>query len=201
MNRPTVVGISGGSGSGKTRFMKELKRSLSEPAALHSMDNYYLDLDQQPVDQKGVENFDTLDSLDIDRYISDLKKLIAGHDLEITEYTFNNEKAKAKKLIIPSSSVILVEGIFVLAVAEIRALLDIKLFVEAPDHLMVSRRIIRDAEERGYDLHDVIYRYQYHVAPSFKKYTEPSREHADLIIPNYTDFDVALKVVKKYLSV
>lgn len=78
--------------------------------------------------------------------------------------------------------------------------MDLKLFVDAPDYLMMSRRIIRDAEERGYDLHDVIYRYQHHVMPAFKQHIEPSRQWADLIIPNYTKFEVALKVISTFLN-
>lgn len=169
-------------------------------ASLHSMDNYYIEIDKQPRDENQVENFDKLESIDIDRYVRDLKKLMSGESLEIDEYTFNNDKSTSKKIKVAAAKVILVEGIFVLSVEEIRALLDLKLFVDAPDYLMMSRRIIRDAEERGYDLHDVIYRFQHHVTPAFKQYIEPSRQWADLIIPNYTRFDTALKVIGSFLN-
>lgn len=199
MDKPIVVGITGGSGSGKTLFMNKLMSELSD-ASLHSMDNYYIEIDKQPRDENQVENFDKLESIDIDRYVRDLKKLMSGESLEIDEYTFNNDKSTSKKIKVAAAKVILVEGIFVLSVEEIRALLDLKLFVDAPDYLMMSRRIIRDAEERGYDLHDVIYRFQHHVTPAFKQYIEPSRQWADLIIPNYTRFDTALKVIGSFLN-
>jgi len=199
MKKPLIVGITGGSGSGKTFFMQKLLEQLPD-AALHSMDNYYISIDRQVIDENGIENFDMLESIDIDRYTDDLKKLRSGKQLEIDEYTFNNDKSTSKKIVIKTASVILVEGIFVLAVEKIRELMDLKLFVDAPDYLMMSRRIIRDAEERGYDLSDVLYRYQHHVTPAFKKHIEPSKQWADLIIPNHTNFDVALNVVQTFLN-
>lgn len=199
MEKPLIVGITGGSGSGKTFFMTELMNALPS-ASLHSMDNYYKTIDQQPVDGEGIENFDKLESINIDKYTEDLKKLIAGETLEIDEYVFNNDKSVSKKIVVKPASVILVEGIFVLAVQKIRQLMDLKLFVDAPDYLMMSRRIIRDAEERGYDLHDVLYRYQHHVTPAFKQHIEPSKQWADLVIPNHTRFDTALKVISTFLN-
>ncbi len=199
MNKPIVVGITGGSGSGKTLFMRELTKRLPD-ASLHSMDNYYIDLANQPRDENNIENFDKLESIDIDRYTNDLKRLISGESLELDEYTFNNDKSTSKKISVAAANVILVEGIFVLSAEKIRELMDLKLFVDAPDYLMMSRRIIRDAKERGYDLHDVIYRYQHHVTPAFKKYIEPSKQYADLIIPNYTNFDIALQVISTFLN-
>jgi len=199
MSKPIVVGITGGSGSGKTLFMTKLMESLPD-ASLHSMDNYYREMDKQPRDENGIENFDMLESIDIDAYTDDLEKLVSGHSIEIDEYTFNNDKSTSKKINVAASKVILVEGIFVLAVEKIRKLIDLKLFVDVPDYLMMSRRIIRDAKERGYDLHDVIYKYQHHVTPAFKQHIEPSKQWADLIIPNYKNFDAALNVIRTFLN-
>ena len=199
MSKPIIVGITGGSGSGKTLFMKELMARIPE-AALHSMDNYYNEIHQQPVDQSGVENFDKLESINQQRFIEDLKKLIKGEAVTLREYTFNNDKSEAKELKIESKPVILVEGIFVLYIEELRKLMDLKLFIEAPDYLMMKRRIIRDANERGYDLNDVLYRYEHHVTPAFKQYIEPSRKWADLIIPNHDNFIAALDVISTFLN-
>lgn len=199
MTKPIIVGITGGSGSGKTLFMNNLMEQLGD-ASLLSMDNYYVDINQQEKDKEGIEDFDRLDSIDHEKYIQDLKRLINGKTLKLKEYTFNNDDTTAKTITIESRSVILVEGIFVLYVEEIRKLLDLKLYIEAPDYLMMKRRIIRDANERGYDLNDVLYRYEHHVTPSYKKYIEPSKKWADLIIPNHDNFDVALKVVSSFLN-
>ncbi|MEM6734911.1 MAG: uridine kinase [Bacteroidota bacterium] len=198
MNKPFIVGITGGSGSGKTTFTKKLVEDLSG-LSVHSMDNYYKEIDKQPIDKNEIENFDQLESVDIDKYVKDLKKLISGESLEIDEYTFNNKKSISQRIKIESNPIILLEGIFVLYVKRIREQINLKLYMETPDYLRMSRRITRDAEERGYNLKDVLYRYQYHVTPTFKSYIEPSKEWADLIIPNYSDFDTALFVVRTFL--
>ena len=199
MAKPIIVGITGGSGSGKTLFMHELMSRLPK-ASLLSMDNYYIDITKQPRDSSGVENFDKLESIDHDRFANDLKKLIKGETLKLKEYTFNNEKSTARTFMIEPASVVLVEGIFVLYVDKIRELIDLKLYIEAPDYLMMKRRIIRDAKERGYDLDDVLYRYEYHVTPAYKKYIEPSKHWADLIIPNHDNFETALNVITTFLK-
>lgn len=199
MAKPIIVGISGGSGSGKTLFMKNLMSELRD-ASLLSMDNYYVEISKQKKDAQGIENFDRLESIDHDKYVSDLKKLINGESISFKEYTFNRDEDEAKTITVESRPVILVEGIFVLHVEEIRELLELKLYVEAPHYLMMKRRIIRDANERGYDLEDVLYRYEHHVTPSFKRFIEPSKRWADLIIPNHDNFDVALKVISTFLN-
>ncbi|NQZ75868.1 MAG: uridine-cytidine kinase [Ekhidna sp.] len=199
MSKPYVVGITGGSGSGKTRFMESLMRE-TEDASLLSMDHYYVNIEQQEKDDQGIEDFDRLESIDHDKYVKDLKRLMSGESISFPEYTFNNSDTNPKEITVESKPIILVEGIFVLYVPEIRSLLDLKLYIEAPDYLMMKRRIVRDAKERGYDLEDVLYRYEHHVAPSYKKYIEPSKKWADLVIPNHKDFDVALKVITTFLN-
>lgn len=199
MANPKIIGVTGGSGSGKTLFIQKLIEQM--PAvAVHSMDNYYIKRNEQPKDSKGVENFDTLDSIDIAKYIDDLKLLSHGETIELEEYNFNNPLADRKKIVVKSANIILVEGIFALFVEEVRNLLDLKIFIEAPDFLMLKRRIIRDAEERGYDLNDVLYRFEHHVTPSFRNYIEPSRKWADIIVPNHDNFNKALEVVIAFLN-
>lgn len=201
MNKPIVVGITGGSGSGKTLFMKELMQQIPN-AALHSMDNYYIEKSRQPKDSSGIENFDTPESINQELFISDLEKLIAGESIELTEYTYNNDRdnPNPKKITVKSNSVILVEGIFVFHLKKVRDLLNLKLYIEAPDYLMMKRRIIRDSKERGYDLDDVLYRYEHHVTPAYRQYIEPSKHYADLIIPNHQNFEKALKVITAFLN-
>tara|TARA_B100001245_G_C22722791_1_gene351131 strand:- start:1 stop:621 length:621 start_codon:yes stop_codon:yes gene_type:complete len=201
MNKPITVGITGGSGSGKTLFLKQLMQSF-EPheASLLSLDNYYKPRNEQPKDDQGIENFDMPESLDRIRFSEDLKRLKSGQDITIQEYTFNNDKRTPEIIVIKSTPIIVVEGIFTFYYDEINSLLDFKIFIEAPDYLMLTRRITRDAEERGYDLSDVLYRFQHHVTPSFKKYIEPLKHDADVIIPNHNGFATALDVVITYLK-
>lgn len=201
MNKPLIIGITGGSGSGKTLFLRELLSCLNPgTASVLSMDNYYKPRSEQPKDEKGIENFDQPESIDEERIVSDLRKLKSGENVSLTEYTFNNDSKKPAIIHIDSAPIIMVEGIFTFHYEQVCALLDLKIFVEAPEYLMLTRRITRDAEERGYDLSDVLYRFQHHVTPSFKRYIEPSKYSADLIIPNHDGFKIALDVVSNYLK-
>jgi len=200
MPKSMLVGITGGSGSGKTLFLKQLMNRFEEgEISLLSLDNYYKPRIEQPKDEQGIENFDLPESLDRNRFSEDLKKLKNGEDITIQEYTFNNNNKTPSLIHIKSTPIIVVEGIFTFYYQEILDLLDFKIFIEAPDYLMLTRRIMRDAEERGYDLSDVLYRFQHHVTPSFKKFIEPLKNDADLIVPNHNGFEVALDVVVTYL--
>lgn len=199
MTKPTVVGITGGSGSGKTLFIKELIKKLPD-VSVHSMDNYYIKRNLQPKDEQGIENFDTLASIDQEKFVRDLKLLIEGKPVHLEEYQYNNSQATPQMIEIKSSNIILVEGIFSLYIKEIRRLLDLKIYIEAPGFLMLKRRIIRDAEERGYDLSDVLYRFEHHVTPAFINYIEPSRRWADIVIPNHKSFDKGLEVITTFLN-
>jgi uridine kinase len=196
-----IVGICGGSGSGKTLFLNLLLNYFpDQKMSLLSLDNYYKPIRQQPIDENGIENFDLPESLDREKFFRDLTRLKEGHDVEIEEYTFNNEKTTPRIIRIQAAPIIVVEGIFTFYFKEIRDLLDLKIYIEAPDYLMLTRRITRDATERGYDLNDVLYRFQHHVTPSFKQFIEPVKHDADLIIPNHDGFTKALEVVSAYFD-
>ena len=200
MSKPLIIGITGGSGSGKTLFLKQLMEKFEEgEISLLSLDNYYKPRTEQPIDERGVENFDLPESLDREKFSNDLKKLKKGEDIVIQEYTFNNDERKPQTIHIKATPIIVVEGIFTFYYEEILDLLDLKIYIEAPDYLMLTRRITRDAEERGYDLSDVLYRFQHHVTPAFKKYIEPLKHEADVLIPNHNGFSVALEVIVSYL--
>ena len=198
--KPFIVGITGGSGSGKTLFLRKLMGAFSpEEVSLLSLDNYYKPITEQPIDAQGIENFDLPESLDRDRFFRDLQNLKKGEDISVEEYVFNNNDVVPEIIRIKSAPIIVVEGIFTFYFKEINDLLDFKIFIEAPDYLMLTRRITRDAKERGYDLNDVLYRFQHHVTPSFKKYIEPLKYDSDVIIPNHNGFAMALNVVITFL--
>lgn len=201
MNRPFTIGITGGSGSGKTFFLQSLA-SQFQPGdiCLISQDNYYKPRDQQPFDENGVKNFDLPVSIDRETFREDLVKLKAGQAVIKKEYTFNNPNAEAKLLEFKPAPLLVVEGLFVQYFEEIDRELDLKVFIEAKDHVKLGRRIRRDQVERGYDLDDVLYRYQYHVMPVYESLIEPIRHNADLVIPNNRHFDRALRVLVGFLK-
>ncbi len=201
MNKPYTVGITGGSGSGKTLFLDKLIDSFKpEDVCLISQDNYYKEIHLQHKDENGIENFDIPESFDFDAYESDLKKLQSGQTVERPEYTFNNSEQEPKMMQFKPAPVIVVEGIFVFHHPSFANLLDLKIFIDAKEHLMLKRRILRDKVERGYDLDDVLYRYENHVMPAYDKYIGPYKQEADLVIPNNTNFDKALEVIHHFLA-
>lgn len=196
-----LIGITGGSASGKTMFLKSLLHRFDQDhICLISQDNYYLPREQQPLDENGVKNFDTPQSIDHKAFASDLRKIKAGKSFERLEYTFNNSSIAPKTLEFSPAPIVVVEGLFVMHFPEVNGLLDIKLFIDAKAHVKLKRRIVRDKVERGYDLDDVLYRFEHHVMPNYDKYLKPVKEEADIIIPNNHNFDKALDVLTGFLK-
>ena len=201
MIKPYIIGITGGSASGKTKFLNQLVKSFDESQmCLVSQDNYYRPRNEQPIDENGVHNFDTPNSIDFEAYANDIAALKEGKVVQREEYTFNNPDKKPDLLEFKPAPIIVVEGIFVLYYPQVANQLDLKLFIESQEHLKLKRRIIRDNEERGYDLEDVLYRYEKHVYPTYEKFIKPFMSDADLVIPNNTHFDNALAVVVAHLQ-
>lgn len=199
--KPFLVGITGGSASGKTLFIKQLLESFPEnKICLLSQDNYYRPRQLQPKDAKGVANFDLPESIDLETFARDVARLHAGETITLKEYTYNNPNVVPKMLEFKPAPVIVVEGIFVFYLEEIRKQFDLKVFIDADEHIKLSRRIRRDGQERGYDMDDVLYRYEHHVAPTFDKYIRPFKSEADIIIPNNESFDKGLSVLVHYLK-
>ena len=198
---PFLIGITGGSGSGKTTFIRQLREGLPDDrVCLLSMDDYYVPRENQQKDERGVHNFDRPGSIHRKEFVRDLKLLMEGNTVQRREYVFNNELAEARLLTFHPAPVIIVEGLFVFHYKDVRKLLDLKLFLHAKDNLKVVRRIKRDRVERNYPLDDVLYRYEHHVLPAYEKYVQPHMERADLIVNNNTDFSMGLAVVRAFVE-
>lgn len=200
MQKPYVIGITGGSGSGKTTLLKQLESQFTkEQVCFLSMDNYYKKREEQEIDENNEKNFDLPSSFRVQDFLTDLNKLLSGEKVTIKEYTFNNPLAKASEITYTPAPVIIVEGIFVFYFKEIVDLIDLKIFLDASEHLKLIRRIRRDAEERNYPLDDVLYRYQHHVHPTYAEFIEPLKIKADLVINNNFSFSVGLTVIQPFI--
>ncbi|MEO0732078.1 MAG: P-loop NTPase fold protein [Bacteroidota bacterium] len=198
---PFLIGITGGSGSGKTTFIRRLRDGLDDDQVCYlSMDDYYVPREQQKKDDMGVYNFDRPKSIHREEFHRDLKKLVKGKTVTRREYVFNNELTEPRLLTFKPAPVIIVEGLFVFHYKEVRKMLDLRIFLHAKDNLKVVRRIKRDRLERNYPLEDVLYRYEHHVLPSYEKYVEPYKEKADIIVNNNTDFNMGLQVVRAFVE-
>lgn len=200
MEKPLIIGITGGSGSGKTTFIRELRSEFSDKdLCLVSQDDYYRPREKQRKDDNGIVNFDLPYSIYKKDFIRDVQKLIAGETVTREEYTYNNDNVASKMLEFHPAPVIIVEGLFIFHYKKMKPLLDLKVFIHAKENLKVIRRIKRDRVERNYPLDDVLYRYEAHVLPGFEKYIKPYMSDADLIINNNSNFNMALEVMKGFV--
>ncbi|MDX2134376.1 MAG: uridine kinase [Saprospiraceae bacterium] len=198
--KPLVIGICGGSGSGKTSFIRSLRHAFTTAElCIISQDDYYRPIQEQRTDAQGIHNFDRPAAVDKKALRHDLECLMRGEVVERLEYTFNNPLASPAKLVFHPAPVIIVEGLFVFHFKKLRPCFDLKLFVNAKENLKVIRRIRRDQIERNYPIEDVLYRYEHHVLPAYERYVLPYREEADLVINNNDDFERALRVLGGFL--
>jgi uridine kinase len=201
MQKPFTIGITGGSGSGKTYFLKNLSSHFSSnELCLISQDHYYKSRNLQVIDNKGVTNFDLPDAIEKEILLADIIKIKSGETLQKKEYTFNNPNATPKSIEFKPAPIVVIEGLFVQYFPDVAKELDLKVFIEAKDHLKLTRRIRRDNEERGYDLNDVLYRYENHVMPIYETLIAPLKHQADLIIPNNSHMENALAVLVAFIK-
>ena len=200
MHKPFIIGITGGSGSGKTTFIKHIRERFTDAElCIISQDDYYFSREMQETDENGYQNFDLPKSIDKKAFHADVTKLLNGEVVERAEYVFNNKEATPSVKIFQPAPIVIVEGLFVFHYKKIYRLLDMKVFFYAADHLKIIRRILRDKVERGYPIDDVLYRYERHVMPSYKKYIEPYMQDADLIINNNQNFNIGLDTLCGFL--
>jgi uridine kinase len=195
-----LVGVAGGSGSGKTSLVRALRESLPDGlVSVVSQDDYYLPKHQQHIDPNGKVNFDLPTAIDLDAMARDLRLLVGGEPIYRPEYTFNNDAIEPRWLEVKPSPVVLVEGLFVLHHAPTRELFDLRVFIEASEQSQLERRLRRDAVERGYGEEEVLYQWDNHVLPAYRNYLLPYRHHCDLHVVNEAGFQRALNVLRHHL--
>ena len=195
-----IIGVCGGSGSGKTTFLNSLRQQLADQKICYiSLDDYYYPRDKQFTDVKGVKNFDLPSSINVEELVSDLERIQRGEIVTKEKYTFNNKQEAPSQLRYEPAPVIVIEGLFLYHYKHLRPYFNLKLFIDAKTATKLNRRIKRDKTERNYPLEDVMYRYENHVLPAFEKYIKPYKSEADFVINNEDKFDEALKVVISYI--
>lgn len=180
-----IIGICGGTGSGKTTVARSIVQSIREEDVIFiQQDSYYRDLKDMPLDDRNLANFDHPDSVDNDLLIQHLKRLKAGHAAELPIYDFRTHTRKTDETRhVEPKPIVIVEGILIFAEPKILEQLDVKVFVDTPDDIRFIRRLQRDIAERGRTLESVIEQYTVTVRPMHLQFVEPTKRYADVIIP------------------
>ena len=193
---PLIVGIAGGTGSGKTTVAEKLILALPpDHAALIQHDWYYRDRSQLPPASRALINFDEPASLDNERLIADLHALKAGRAVECPQYDFASHTRHAASRRVDPRAIVIVEGMLIFAVPELRDVFGLRLFVDTDDDIRLLRRIRRDIEDRGRDIASIDIQYRESVRPMHLLHVAPSRRHAHLIIPEGGENTPALEVI------
>lgn len=194
-----IIGIAGGTGSGKSTFTNRLKKEFDQDVAVVYHDNYYRRQDEVPFEERKKVNYDHPDSLETELMVEHLKKLKNGVAVDCPVYDYSQHNRSDKFQHIEPKKIILVEGILLLADPRVRDLIDIKIFVEADADERILRRIVRDVKERGRDLDNIVYQYLTTVKPMHYMYVEPTKATADIIINSGMN-DVAFDIVKSKIQ-
>jgi uridine kinase len=194
-NAVIVVGVAGGSGSGKKSFSRRLAEELGAWCSIMSLDNFYKDLTRT----YSEANFDHPDALDFEELISCVSRLRQGSPVMIPVYDLQRGVRIDSRVLVEPKSVVIVEGVLALWEPRLRALMDLKVFVKVDDDERLARRIIKDTIERGLKLADVLSQYRRFAKPSYDDFVLPSMRFADVIVPRGGENDVALQIVSTVL--
>ena len=195
-NNILVIGIAGGTGSGKTTLMKRLVERFSADVTVLSHDNYYRRRDDMPFEERCKVNYDEPAALETDLMARHLDALRRGQAIDCPVYDFSQHNRSNETVRIEPKRVIIVEGILIFENKQLRDLMDIKIFVDTDADVRLCRRIRRDVRERGRTLESVIEQYQTTVKPMHEKYVEPSKRYAHIVVPEGGKNAVALEMIE-----
>ena len=192
---PILIGIAGGTGSGKSTFTNRIKDAFGDEVAVLYHDNYYKAHDDMPFSERRHLNYDHPGAFDTELLIHDLQELKEGRSIISPTYDYTNHNRAPETVRVEPKKVILIEGILVLYEKELRDLLDIKVFVDADADERILRRVLRDTKERGRDIENIIEQYLTTVKPMHYLYVEPTRIYADVVVNSGMN-DVAFDLMK-----
>ena len=191
-----VIGIAGGSGSGKTTVVKAITEHLKEKVVVIPQDSYYKDSSYLPLEERQKVNFDHPDSIDFELLNRQLSELKQGKTIEQPVYSYLTcSRSRTETVTVRPADVIIIEGILIFTCAELRRQMDIKIFVDADDDDRLMRVMARDILERGKTVETVIERYTKTVKPMYLQFIEPSKRYADIIIPQGGHNKVAIDII------
>ncbi|MFT3708120.1 MAG: uridine kinase [Archangium sp.] len=203
MTASLVLGIAGGTASGKTTVARKIHEAFASRVAFIDQDSYYKPLDHLSLEERREVNFDHPDAFDSDLLVSHVKALKAGQQIEKPVYDFVSSTRQPRTVTVKPADLILIEGILVMHMEALRQEMDVKIFVETEDDVRIIRRLTRDIKERGRDFDHVIHQYFKHVRPMHMAFVEPSKRWADIVVPhggnNETAIDMLVGAIKARL--
>jgi len=195
-NSPLIIGVAGGSGSGKTTVVSKIVNSIGrDDVLLMEHDSYYRDLSHLPLEERKKQNFDHPSSLESELIIRHLEALKQGYKIKIPVYDFVAHTRSDKCISASPKKIILVDGILIFSEPNLREQMDIKIFVDTDDDIRLLRRLKRDISDRGRELEGVLQQYEKFVRPMHLEFVEPSKRYSDIIIPRGGENRVALQMV------
>ena len=198
--RPLIIGIAGGTGSGKTTLVENLKEQFGADISVLPHDNYYAAHHDMSLEERQTLNYDHPAAFDTDRMIQDLEDLKAGKTVQCPIYDYAIHDRTEATLTLAPNKVILVEGILIFENKALRNLMDIKIFVDTDADVRILRRILRDVKERGRTLESVVEQYLTTVKPMHEQFVEPSKRYADVIVPEGGKNLVALMMIVQRIA-
>ncbi len=196
MSLPLVVGIAGGTASGKTTVARKIHQALSESrVAFVDQDSYYKDLSALSLAERQTVNFDHPDAFDTDLLVSHILELKAARAIDKPVYDYVQCTRTGRSNVVRPADIILVEGILVLHEPKVLAVLDLKIFVETEDDVRIIRRLTRDIKDRGRDFDHVVHQYLETVRPMHLAFVEPSKRNADMVVPRGGNNEIAIDLL------
>lgn len=198
---PILIGVAGGSGSGKTLVTKKLvERFRLHEITVVEQDAYYRDFSALPIEERKKINFDHPDAVDFDALQRDLELLLAGHQVSLPVYDYKRHQSQKGPRLVGGQGIIILEGIMAFHRAAICNLMAFKVFVDTPADIRLIRRIRRDMESRGRALEDILNQYENQVKPMHAAFVEPSKEQADIILPKGGKNEIAIRVLQSQVE-
>ncbi len=194
--RSLIVGVAGGSGSGKTTVARAIHEPLGVDAVLLDADSYYCDLSDLGFDERKAVNYDHPDAFDVPLLVEQLDQLARGHAVQKPTYDYALHTRAQTRMHVEPREVILVDGILLFADARLRSLFDIKVFVDVAEDIRFIRRLRRDIQERGRSLDSVIEQYLSTVRPMHLEFVEPSKRYADVILPEGGQNQIGIEMIR-----
>lgn len=200
MKKVTIVGVAGGSASGKTTIVRKIMDYFGEDIDCISHDSYYYAHDDLKYEERTKLNYDHPSSFETQKLVEDIKKIKAGQDIFRPEYDYEIHTRSHSLVLVKAKPVIIVEGILVLENKELRDLMDIKIYVDEDSDERLMRRIIRDTKQRARTLESVLTQYRETVKPMHERFIEPSKKYADIIIPRGGENTTAINIMIQHIQ-